>query len=344
MDVTAWAVSQGLPVRELFPPVIEETQPHLGDDAAAQNEFTRHLEFLKRPQTLIAIEGAFIRDATGIVELPDGRVCYEGNWWLPLLQEHPAYRRRFFLKQRRLDGNWYSLQCLWSSEYYHWFHDVLPRLENALPYLPANTRFLINETPRAFQLESLKAYGIPVGKLEFQPPGIRTRIECLWFATPVGHSTLGSGKVIRQVAGRLKNFFLDDQPHTPLRRIYVSRQKALSRRIVNEVELQSALKEHGFDPMVLEDLTWLEQLQLFSNTEAIMGPHGAGLMNMIFAKENAVIYEISALAKTVPCYLVLAGQLNYKFQRLQARAAGDETTADMRVLPEDISRLFKINL
>ena len=128
MDVAAWANERGYPVKLLHLPVISEVTPYINDDEFALEHFTKHLAALERAQTLVAIERATIRDVVGFVELPDGQICYEGNWWLPYLQNHPAYKRRFALKRRRLSGNIYSLLSLWASEFYHWFHDVLPRL------------------------------------------------------------------------------------------------------------------------------------------------------------------------------------------------------------------------
>jgi hypothetical protein len=149
MDVAAWASKRGHTVTLLHPPVIEEVRSYVNDDRVAHEEFTTHRAALERAQTLRAIESATIRDVVGFVELPDGQICYEGNWWLPYLQGHPAYKRRFALKRPRLSGNIYSLLCLWASEFYHWFHDVLPRLETALPHLPRDTKFLINSNPTA---------------------------------------------------------------------------------------------------------------------------------------------------------------------------------------------------
>ena len=102
MDVAAWANQRGCLVKLLHPPVIDEVRPYVTDDRVAQEDFTGHRAALERAQTLVTIEGATIRDVVGFVELPDGQICYEGNWWLPYLQDHPAYKRRFALKRRRL--------------------------------------------------------------------------------------------------------------------------------------------------------------------------------------------------------------------------------------------------
>ena len=243
MDVAAWANEHGCFVARLHPAVIDEVRPYIDYDRVAQEEFKRHRAALERAQTLVTIENATVRDVVGFVELPDGQICYEGNWWLPYLQGHPAYKRRFTLKRRRLNGNIYSLLCLWVSEFYHWFHDVLPRLEMALPYLPADTRFLINSNAKAWQLDSLVAFGIGPDRLEIQPDNIHTRVERLWFATPLGHSSLGSGLVMRRVADRLRRYFIDDYAnHKSHHRIYVSRRKAAFRRIVNENEISPSLR------------------------------------------------------------------------------------------------------
>ena len=80
-------------------------------------------------------------------------------------------------------------------------------------------------------------------RLEIQPDDIHTRVEKLWFATPLGHSSLGSGLVIRRVANRLRRYFLDDDSnHKSHHRIYISRRKAAYRRIVNENEISPSLR------------------------------------------------------------------------------------------------------
>jgi hypothetical protein len=91
MDVAAWAKRPGLPVKTLHPPVIDEVRPYVNDDPVAREEFRKHRASLERSQTLVTIDEATIRDVVGFVELPDGQICYEGNWWLPYLQSHPAY-------------------------------------------------------------------------------------------------------------------------------------------------------------------------------------------------------------------------------------------------------------
>jgi hypothetical protein len=330
MDVAAWANERGCLVKLLHPPVIDEVRPYVNDDRVAREEFATHRAALERAQTLVTIEGATIRDVVGFVELPDGQICYEGNWWLPYLKDHPAYKRRFALTRRRLNDNVYSLLSLWSSEFYHWFHDVLPRLETALPHLPADTKFLINSNPKAWQLDSLMAFGIGPDRLEIQPDGTHTRVEKLWFATPVGHSSLGSGMVLRRVADRLVSYFGANSEDNP-RRCYVSRAKAVFRRIINETEITPLLEEHGFEVMLCEDLSLAEQVKLFGATVAMIGAHGAGLTNLMYCKPNSFVGEIR-INGVPPAYLVMARQLGMRFSRFEASTVAIKRgQVDMRV-------------
>lgn len=330
MDVAAWASERGYPVKLLHPPVIGEVTPHLGDDEVAREYFTTHRAVLERPQALITIEGATIRDLIGLVELPDGQICYEGNWWLPYLQDHPAYKRQFALERRKLSGNIYSLLCLWAPEFYHWFHDVLPRLETAFPHLPTDTRFLINSDPNAWQLDSLMAFGIGANRLETQSGCMHTRVERLWFATPVGHTSLGSGTVIRRVADRLRRHFIGDNSRQMVNhRLYISRRKAAVRRIVNESEISPLLKEHGFQTVLCEDLSLAEQVGLFAKTTATIGGHGAGLTNVIYCMPDSFVGEI-CVEGVPPAYLVMSRQLGMRFSRFEADPAG-ENKIDMHV-------------
>jgi hypothetical protein len=334
MDVAAWANERGCLVKLLHPPVIDEVRPHVNDDRVAREEFTKHRDALERAQTLVMIEGPTIRDVVGFVELPDGQICYEGNWWLPYLQDHPGYKRRFALKRRRLSGNIYSLLGLWAPEFYHWFHDVLPRLETALPHLPSDTKFLINSNPKAWQLDSLIAFGIGPDHLEIQADSAHTRVERLWFATPVGHSSLGSGKVLRRVANRLRRHFApDDSKHKSCHRLYISRRKAANRRIVNESEISPLLEECRFQTVLCEDLSLAEQVGLFAKTTAIIGGHGAGLTNLIYCIPDSFVGEVY-LDGVPPAYLVMSRQLGMRFSRFEANiVAVERSQVDMQVAP-----------
>ena len=75
----------------------------------------------------------------------------------------------------------------------------------------------------------------------------------------------------------------------PYRRIYISRDRARTRSVKNEVQLMRCLADKGFEKYRLEDLSVAEQICLFSESAVVVSPHGAGLANIIFsARPNLV--------------------------------------------------------
>lgn len=76
------------------------------------------------------------------------------------------------------------------------------------------------------------------------------------------------------------------------KRIYISRSKAKRRQIVNEGELIEELLKCGFKILHLEDYSIIEQIKFFRNAEIVMAPHGAGLTNLIYCKENIKVIEL----------------------------------------------------
>ena len=113
----------------------------------------------------------------------------------------------------------------------------------------------------------------------------------------------------QQYAGYLPehyiHFFVDRvTPHRPrkkLNRIYISRDKADKRRIVNETKLFEKLEQLGFKKYILEDMSMNDQVELFYDAEAVVSPHGAGLTNIIYA-DRINVFEIFPQQKIKPSY------------------------------------------
>lgn len=315
-DVALWALAKGLPVLQIYPPIDDEIAPIAAMDAAAKSEFIVHRADLKRPQSLVVLDRAVVRDSVGFVKLPDGSVCQQGIWLRSYLEQHPSYKARF-RRKRFLSGSVYSLLGLWSGEFYHWFHDSLPRLLTALPHLPSDTRFLIHASPRSYQLESLAALGIGPDRLEPQWARGDTVVESLWFATPIGHSTFTAGRVLQLLAKRLQKAFDATHGDPSDDRIYISRHKAQCRRIDNEAAIIPLLRESGFNLITCEDLSYRDQVRIFTRAKYVIGPHGAGLINMIFCCHGSNVGEINSSASN-PCYLAIANQLGFTFSRFGA--------------------------
>ena len=50
-----------------------------------------------------------------------------------------------------------------------------------------------------------------------------------------------------------------------------------------------------FKNIILEDLSFSDQITYFNNAKFIIAQHGAGLFNLVFCKENTSILEIEPI-------------------------------------------------
>lgn len=75
------------------------------------------------------------------------------------------------------------------------------------------------------------------------------------------------------------------------KRIYISRRLARMRRVANEAAIMRILKPEGFELYELESLSFADQFRLFSTAEVIVGPHGAGMTNIMAAPPGCKVIE-----------------------------------------------------
>jgi capsular polysaccharide biosynthesis protein len=102
-------------------------------------------------------------------------------------------------------------------------------------------------------------------------------------------------------------------------KIYISRQGQKLRFIENESEVTELLTRYGFKKIVMENYSYQEQIDICHNARYIIGPHGAGLTNILFMKKNSTILELSAKNDNdfFNGFYILANMLghNYLYQK-----------------------------
>lgn len=72
-------------------------------------------------------------------------------------------------------------------------------------------------------------------------------------------------------------------------RLYLSRNYAKTRRVVNEQDITNFLSTKGFILVYPELLTLKQQVDLFIDAEIVIGPHGSAFANIIFSKNLKVL-------------------------------------------------------
>ena len=76
-------------------------------------------------------------------------------------------------------------------------------------------------------------------------------------------------------------------------KIYIRRENANYRKILNEADLIEKLRKQNFEIINPQHFEILDQMKIFSNAEVIISPHGSNLTNIIFCNTGTKIIEIS---------------------------------------------------
>jgi len=75
-------------------------------------------------------------------------------------------------------------------------------------------------------------------------------------------------------------------------KIYVTRQNASYRNLINEEDIVNVLKKDGFRTVDLNNMDVFEQIELFSNAKFIVSPTGSSLTNLVFCSPGTKVVEI----------------------------------------------------
>lgn len=258
-----------------------------------------------------------ILGADGFLELPDKQFVLDlQSFYEPLVLNNPIYSQRFFnpigVKWPKWKGRYFSVMGVFCRTYYHWMHDVLAQFHLAGDYLPCDVKIIVPGPLNELRSETLEAVGISRNRVVEHFSNMRARVETLFFIPPPCHSRFDDPAAACWLRGKLRARFVS-QGIKPFRRLFISREKALCRRIRNEMEVASFLNRNGFQTIHCEDLSIHEQARLFGEAEYIVAPHGAGLVNLIFSNPGTRVLEIFPGDNFHTCYWSLCCALDHNY-------------------------------
>ena len=96
---------------------------------------------------------------------------------------------------------------------------------------------------------------------------------------------------------------------------YISRCQALTRRILNEADYLDDLKQLGVSVYCMEDLSFVDQIKLFAESEILTGPHGAAFSFAVFCQPGTLLYEIYQADQIKGHYVSLANECGLRYKR-----------------------------
>jgi hypothetical protein len=95
----------------------------------------------------------------------------------------------------------------------------------------------------------------------------------------------------------------------PRRRLLVAR-RGPARMIANQAQVEALLAPLGFETVYLEGMGMAEQIRLFQDADYIIGPHGAGLSNLLFCEPGTRVIEFMPAAEFRPFFWLISRKLD----------------------------------
>lgn len=207
-----------------------------------------------------------------------------------------------------------------TGNYFHWVTEFLPQVIDFLEFAQAAGQSIdywyFDGESLPFQTQSLEVLGI------YRKQCISSRdIPHLQADRILAFNFPGIIECHRRSLQSLRRRFLPEQKlieHSESlksfpKRLYLARSH--SRRVLNEDELYPILKEWKFE-WVPEGLSFADQIALFSDAQAILGPHGAAFTNMVWCQNNTKTLEFFAPSYINHCYWRLSSQLDFSYHYL----------------------------
>jgi len=196
-----------------------------------------------------------------------------------------------------------SLVHSWGRQTYaHWLLECLPRLEGLHHYEQTTGEkvpLLVHSPLKSWQRDSLALMGY--GPDHYQTwDGQRLKVKRLILPSFRRQCRWSEPDAFDWMRQRMIAHLPPPTEQTPALspRILISRGNAVGRCITNEAEVLALLTSYGFKSYVTDALSFADEVRLFSQAEAVIGTHGSGLINMIFATKKPIILDLYSACYT----------------------------------------------
>jgi hypothetical protein len=219
------------------------------------------------------------------------------------------------------------LNSRWDSSYYHFLFDVVPKLEIIdRAGIAANVPVIVREELAG---KTFFAEAIGLGLFGARPVIIQGKKEViaareLYVVRPDAYTE-------RQLSFPAKRLgsIVDSRARD---RLYISRSgtPGTSRQIINEEDLVARLRELGFSVIDPGRMPLADQIAHFARSSIIVGPHGAGLANILFryGAPMALVEMINPTKKYHHHFFQISTHCGYFYRAtLNNAERGDEQVA-----------------
>ncbi|MTV50382.1 DUF563 domain-containing protein [Heliobacillus mobilis] len=286
----------------------------------------RDRETFTSPECFVAtIPEGKVYGTIGAVITPDQRLLIDvSNMFNFPPERHPLLTIGRFPPPQKIDGTVAVVSAAGWWNYYHWMFDILPRFELLRRSGIVIDKYIIKTNVLDFQRESLQSLGISEEKV------ISPDDNAYYCAEKLVVPSLPSvvDNMTKWVCDFLRSKFLPqnlgEEPH---RLLYISRERAQWRRLINEPEIIQFLQRLRFDVVYLEGMSVADQARLFSQAKVIVAPHGAGLSNLVFSSPGVTVLELFGPTYVNTMFWALSNIMDHKYHHLIGE--GEQASRDI---------------
>lgn len=227
-----------------------------------------------------------------------------------------------------------TLVCT-SEGFHNWGHFLVEDLPRIVAFIrskqTSQIRLVLTRTTEILpgldqQKKNLLEYLFPKRKLlfEFAPRNVKLFFDCVSYVTPTAmHGGYHSPEFFHLIQAQYK--LSNGEPKKRDQKLFVTRRG--NRKLVeqNESELLPQLEDRGFRVIHPEDFTGIEQAQLFSSAQIVVGLMGAAMANTIFCNQDTKVFYLSPDTWKNVFYWDLANIFKRDFYAYYGTSIPDET-------------------
>ncbi len=231
--------------------------------------------------------------------------------------------------------------------YFHWTLEAVGRLALVEDQLkdPA-WKVLISEKKARYLRDALVfLFDIDASRVVDGRAKRKVMRRCLMVSNPHSRSLPGAGV---EVYPPEHIHWLNARGHERIggvrpgrRNIVISRRKQIGRKITNEEVLLQRFPQLNLEFVTLEDLSLREQVDTFAHAGVIIAVHGAGLANLVYAKDASVIelYPMPLQAKNSAYFVQIAASLGLPHLVLHYEGVGPAPHWDVTLTNEQLDHM-----
>lgn len=291
--------------------------------------------------TVAVLPDIVVRGSASWLFTRDGRAI-DGLWakqggdpFRALMADFDALTAADMESALKLQGTTLILNQIFGDNYFHFVSQILPRLALMSGEIDVRTAdHVLTPSPlRGFMRQWFLDLGFTADQLVPMPekPVICERV--------VATNNPGDDNGIPAWAVEFLRERRGAMPDAQSRRLFITRDDAPTRRLLNQDELRPLIEEYGFETVSMSGLSVTGQADLFASADVVLGVHGAALVNLVFARPGARVVELIPKNHLNPAFLSIAQTLGLAHRFVM----GSEAPYRLAAMRQDIRADLEID-